>query len=565
MSDDLLDQRVGDFIMAGRWNILKLRQVVVASEVDEIVKIPISSHGDIDRCMANPSSKPSCSFSAPLSLWKSIWGSKAVPKANGWAPPSCNVSSPCADVGKVVWVPPLSGTIKFNIDGAFSESSGDAGIGVIARDHEGMILDGCADKCCSSSALMSEALAARKAMELVKGKRVWLRGNWWLLMVPLLSLGFQEMRIWQLTSLPRRPKLGCVLRIGSVYLHLNWQLSWMGMLRRGLVNVLFLFLSPCGFGPVRLGCISIGAILFVGPYTLVEPVLLGLILKEAALPPLESFIDGVPEEGRSDELVEGLTLIVDFIALLLFTTIRDTYHFNLMIISGVNLCNFITQSLVPFLCEVSIPRSVAHCSSLSPLSPFRSLSFITPRLVSPPKACVALARAAPSFSRLPPVPGLRPPSRPPPVRALSLFFPVFRTPACIAKLMGIRQWFSAQDIGAQCSINFFIQPHQELMHSIFLCLLFQFSNLSCCTRGPFPMEKRCRISSHSFLAFSTCDIVDRSVGSMVFRIHDTSIELTAPQSSNSVASLAGSVMDPSMNPCFFLALKAVCTARAHSS
>ncbi|KAF7816456.1 nucleolar complex protein 4-like protein [Senna tora] len=170
--------------------------------------------------------------------------------------------------------------------------------------------------------------------------------------------------------------------------------------------------------------------------------------------PMKSNAMRVPEEGRSDELVEGLTLIVDFIALLLFTTIRDTYHFNLMIISGVNLCNFITQSLVPFLCEVSIPRSVAHCSSLSPLSPFRSLSFITPRLVSPPKACVALARAAPSFSRLPPVPGLRPPSRPPP----------------------IRQWFSAQDIGAQCSINFFIQPHQELMHSIFLCLLFQFSS-----------------------------------------------------------------------------------------
>ncbi|KAF7838964.1 hypothetical protein G2W53_007446 [Senna tora] len=76
------------------------------------------------------------------------------------------------------------------------------------------------------------------------------------------------------------------------------------------------------------------------------------------------------------------------------------------------MCLPINLSPEPFFCEFSIPSNVDHCSSLSPLSPFRSDSFTTPWLLSPPIACIALARGFPIFSRPPLSPCLRPPPRP---------------------------------------------------------------------------------------------------------------------------------------------------------
>ena len=41
---------------------------------------------------------------------------------------------------KCRWQAPASGWIKINTDGAFSEASGEAGIGVIIRNHLGQVI-----------------------------------------------------------------------------------------------------------------------------------------------------------------------------------------------------------------------------------------------------------------------------------------------------------------------------------------------------------------------------------------------------------------------------------------
>lgn len=84
-------------------------------------------------------------------------------------------------------------------------------------------------------------------------------------------------------------------------------------------------------------------------------------------------------------------------------------------------------------------------------------------------------------------------------------------------------------------------------------------------RGPFPTENRSLISFQRFFAISMCVMVDRKVGSIVFNIHDTSMELTVHQSSSSEESSEGCFIEPSMNPYFFLARRAVLIALAHSS
>jgi hypothetical protein len=38
------------------------------------------------------------------------------------------------------WAPPAQGWIKINVDGSFVEQTGDAGVGLIARDHNGTLI-----------------------------------------------------------------------------------------------------------------------------------------------------------------------------------------------------------------------------------------------------------------------------------------------------------------------------------------------------------------------------------------------------------------------------------------
>jgi hypothetical protein len=68
---------------------------------------------------------------------------------------------------KQPWIPPRSGWVKINTDGAFSEALGEAGIGVIIRNHRGrVILSGW--KYLSKAGLTEEveALAAREGLAL---------------------------------------------------------------------------------------------------------------------------------------------------------------------------------------------------------------------------------------------------------------------------------------------------------------------------------------------------------------------------------------------------------------
>ncbi|KAK9988485.1 hypothetical protein SO802_028724 [Lithocarpus litseifolius] len=63
------------------------------------------------------------------------------------------------------WAPPVAGIYKFNFDGAIFESSARAGLGVVVRDAEGMIIAALSQNIqLPSSVDLVEALAARRAI-----------------------------------------------------------------------------------------------------------------------------------------------------------------------------------------------------------------------------------------------------------------------------------------------------------------------------------------------------------------------------------------------------------------
>lgn len=51
-----------------------------------------------------------------------------------------NEASKLTEISQRSWVPPREGWIKVNVDGSFVEQTGGAGVGVIARDHKGVVL-----------------------------------------------------------------------------------------------------------------------------------------------------------------------------------------------------------------------------------------------------------------------------------------------------------------------------------------------------------------------------------------------------------------------------------------
>ncbi|XP_028783254.1 uncharacterized protein LOC114739365 [Neltuma alba] len=67
-----------------------------------------------------------------------------------------------------VWKTPNHGCTKVNIDGSFLSKTGKAGIGIIFRNNNGDLLKFVAEQAKSTSAFMSEALAPRKALDLIK-------------------------------------------------------------------------------------------------------------------------------------------------------------------------------------------------------------------------------------------------------------------------------------------------------------------------------------------------------------------------------------------------------------
>ncbi|OMO95972.1 reverse transcriptase [Corchorus olitorius] len=64
------------------------------------------------------------------------------------------------------WRPPQRGFIKLNCDAAFDSSSGDTGIAVVCRDHNGELVDGASFFTQANSVDVAEALAVRLATRL---------------------------------------------------------------------------------------------------------------------------------------------------------------------------------------------------------------------------------------------------------------------------------------------------------------------------------------------------------------------------------------------------------------
>ncbi|KAF7835618.1 hypothetical protein G2W53_010477 [Senna tora] len=64
----------------------------------------------------------------------------------------------------VGWRPPAEGWVKGNVDGSFFGDEGSAGLGVIFRDHQGSVIDGCCAVSSASSSFMVEAFAVRRAL-----------------------------------------------------------------------------------------------------------------------------------------------------------------------------------------------------------------------------------------------------------------------------------------------------------------------------------------------------------------------------------------------------------------
>ncbi|RLN04846.1 hypothetical protein C2845_PM13G07950 [Panicum miliaceum] len=78
-----------------------------------------------------------------MSYWESL--TDGVPKGEGDQKGkralACNVTkATCKDRSKQAWNPPDEGWIKVNVDAAYVEASGEAGIGVAIRDHRGSVL-----------------------------------------------------------------------------------------------------------------------------------------------------------------------------------------------------------------------------------------------------------------------------------------------------------------------------------------------------------------------------------------------------------------------------------------
>ncbi|KAF7815391.1 reverse transcriptase [Senna tora] len=83
-------------------------------------------------------------------------------------PKSCSAPPLARDSATSVWAPPVSGFFKANVDGAFNPKDLRAGLGVIFRDFEGVVLDGCSIPVFASSCLMVEALAVRQAVRMAR-------------------------------------------------------------------------------------------------------------------------------------------------------------------------------------------------------------------------------------------------------------------------------------------------------------------------------------------------------------------------------------------------------------
>lgn len=84
-------------------------------------------------------------------MWLFVWGSTIVLWNSGSTEGLC--------------LPPIN-CIKVNYDGAYDNTWGKGGIGVIVRNFNGAVANGIIKTCKEGSAFMAEALALRKAVNM---------------------------------------------------------------------------------------------------------------------------------------------------------------------------------------------------------------------------------------------------------------------------------------------------------------------------------------------------------------------------------------------------------------
>lgn len=77
------------------------------------------------------------------------------------------------DEGQHHWIRPTEGIIKINCDAACNGGTGDGGIGVLARNHEGRIVGGTQ---CAKWTASIEILEARYVYE---GVKLVIENKWW--------------------------------------------------------------------------------------------------------------------------------------------------------------------------------------------------------------------------------------------------------------------------------------------------------------------------------------------------------------------------------------------------
>ena len=85
---------------------------------------------------------------------------------------SLNITDRCIDNKKVKvakvrgWMPPMVDSLKFNVDGSFRESKGQAGIGGVLRDCKGNVLCIFSEKVGCNNTILTKILAINRACQL---------------------------------------------------------------------------------------------------------------------------------------------------------------------------------------------------------------------------------------------------------------------------------------------------------------------------------------------------------------------------------------------------------------
>ncbi|KAF7822157.1 reverse transcriptase [Senna tora] len=162
----LEEQQVSEYISNGIWDVGKLSGVVSYEELEVIKKIPLVRINGDDKMVWDKT--------WVATMCSQIWKDRCGHMFQG------NVMDPCALVKaanrlvedfwriKVNEMGLNGDCIKINTDGAFLLKENKAGLRVVVRNSDGVVIDGLARSVDNVSAAFSEAIAMKGALELGK-------------------------------------------------------------------------------------------------------------------------------------------------------------------------------------------------------------------------------------------------------------------------------------------------------------------------------------------------------------------------------------------------------------